>query len=633
MTWVVSALCEVTGEYNRACSELIPQHHKRIAVIVLLFLLALFLEATTGELVGRACAEKPQLFAQYEEQLIKTTLAERNLTVEPDPEGKIIEAIYIANHEIFLPGDLPLSSKLPWFILNRLHTRTRDYIVRQEVLIDEGSRYQRDLVEETERNLRAMFILAVARLVAVRGSSPNRVAILVVTKDRWTLRLNTSFLFDNGRLDQLAFSMAESNLAGRNKRVSFEFALNPGRYAIGASYYDPRIWSSRHTMQLYGLLYFNRQSNDVEGGQVQFTVGRPLFSLRSRFGWQANLNFLQDIARYFKGGDLALRTVQGDAGDEEVPDVYTRRNIIANLQVSYSDGLRYKSNLTVGVRYVDNAYGLPNNFPAVSDKARASYLRLLPRSESWAGGIIAYELFTPDFIKLKNINTFALTEDFRLGPRLYLELRLATHVLGPPSDFVEFYATFNHLHFFGGNLLDYGASVAARLQYRTADAAGYASPLVNESATVYLREVTPRFGPLRLFIYGILQVRAHDLDNVRLTLGSDSGLRGFAPRELQGNSLYRVNVELRTLALNLWTIHVGGVAFYDAGDAPLGFNQYDPSGKFLAAGFHQSAGLGLRVLFPQFNRDVVRLDLGFPFEMRAGGGYAPRFSVEFGQAF
>jgi hypothetical protein len=632
MTWVVSALCEVTGEYNRACTGLIPQHHIRIAPIALFFLLVFALESATGLFVGRAGAQKPQLFAQYEEQLIKATLAERGLTVEPDPEGKLIEAIFIANHEIFLPGDLPLSRKLPWMFLNRLHTRTRDYIVRQEILIDEGSRYQRDLVEETERNLRGMFILAVARLVAVRGSSPDRVAILVVTKDRWTLRLNTSFLFDNGRLDQLAFSMSESNLAGRNKRVSFEFSLNPGRYAIGTSYYDPRIWSSRHTMYLFGLIFFNRESNDVEGGQVQLNVGRPLFNLRSRFGWQANLNFLQDIARYFKGGDLALRTVAGDSGDEEVPDVYTRRNIIANLQVSYSDGLRYKSNLTFGVRYVDNQYGLPNNFPAVSGGAREAYLRLLPRSESWAGAVIAYEMFTPNFIKLKNINTFALTEDFRLGPRLQVEIKLASHVFGPPSDFIEFYATFNHFHFFGGNLLDYGGAVAARVQYRTAAAAGYVMPLVNESATVYLREVTPRFGPLRLFIYGILQVRAHDLDNVRLTLGSDSGLRGFAPRELQGNSLYRINVELRTTAINLWTIHIGGVLFYDAGDAPLGFNQYDPSGKFLAAGFHQSAGLGLRVLFPQFNRDVIRLDLGFPFEMPTGT-YAPRFSVEFGQAF
>ena len=43
-------------------------------------------------------------------------------------------------------------------------------------------------------------------------------------------------------------------------------------------------------------------------------------------------------------------------------------------------------------------------------------------------------------------------------------------------------------------------------------------------------------------------------------------------------------------------------------------------------------GVGLRVLFPQFNRDVLRLDLAFPLETIAGA-WAPRFSAEFGQAF
>ena len=49
-----------------------------------------------------------------------------------------------------------------------------------------------------------------------------------MTKDRWSLRLNTSFVLDNVRLDSLSFSMAEGNLFGRNKPFAFEFALDPG---------------------------------------------------------------------------------------------------------------------------------------------------------------------------------------------------------------------------------------------------------------------------------------------------------------------------------------------------------------------------------------------------------------------
>ena len=49
--------------------------------------------------------------------------------------------------------------------------------------------------------------------------------------------------------------------------------------------------------------------------------------------------------------------------------------------------------------------------------------------------------------------------------------------------------------------------------------------------------------------------------------------------------------------------------------------------------------MGVRILFPQFNRDVLRIDLAFPFEEYppVGSGFAgswsPRISAEFGQAF
>lgn len=581
--------------------------------------------------IGSGCvqAQKPQLFSQYEDQLIQAALRQRGLTIDPTPAGKLIEEIIVSNHDIIMSGDLPLNSKLPWTLLNKVHVRTRDYIVAQELLIAVGMRYQRDLVEESERNLRAMFILSVARIVVAKGSTSERVRLLVVTKDRWTLRLNTTFLLDQTRLDQLAFSIAESNLIGRNKQLSFEFSLDPGRFALGASYYDPRVWSSRHSFRLYGLAYLNRDSRLVEGGLLQLTVGRPLFSLRTRLGWQANLNFLDDIARFFKGGEVAQRQY----GSETVPDIYKRRQIVGNLQLTYSDGVVNKASVTVGLRASHVLYTLPENFPTVSDATRAAYVATLPRSESWAGPVVQFDLYTATYIKLKNINTFALTEDVRVGPRLNVEAKLASHVFGLPSDFVELTASFTHLRYFFDNLLDFGATVGGRVQYATAAAAGYTTPLVNQQVTAYLREISPRFGPLRLHVYGIVQLRARDLDHVRLTLGSDNGLRGFAPRALQGNSMYRLNVELRTLPLNLWTIHVGGVLFYDGGDAPPSWNLFDQSGTLLRAGYHQDAGVGLRILLPQFNRDVIRLDLGFPFELASGGGYAPRFSAEFAQAF
>ena len=147
---------------------------------------------------------------------------------------------------------------------------------------------------------------------------------------------------------------------------------------------------------------------------------------------------------------------------------------------------------------------------------------------------------------------------------------------------------------------------------------------VNQIFDASFHEVTPRFSIFRLHVAGACDFRRNDFTKTRDDLGSDDGLRGFEPRRFIGNNFYRVNAELRTLALNLWTLHVGAVAFYDGGDAPQ---------SLAVAGWHQDAGVGLRILFPQFDRQVLRVDVGFPFERETAGAWAPRFSLQFGQAF
>ena len=581
--------------------------------------------------VGSTRADlKPNLRSSYEEKLIQEALSRRKLSwaaVDPAPEGKRIEEIQIDASNVILPGDFPLSQYIPWTWLNAVHVRTRHEVIARELLFRVGEPFRRDLFEESGRNLRMLFILSVARLVALRGSSPDQVRVLVVTKDQWSLRLNTEFRFDQARLDVLSFQFAEHNLGGRNKRLSIDFGFDPGRFSLGTSYNDPRIWGSRHQLKLIGSLYLNRQTSRVEGGQLYFQVGRPLFSLRTRFGWEAKLQVTKDIARYFSGGTIYERNVLGEA----VPDVYNREQVAGQVQVQYSAGIVHKLNLSLGWRVQHQKYGLPDDFPeAISDGARTAYRSLLPRSESASGPFVGLNLYTARYIRLKDIQTLALTEDLRLGPELNLELRYAWHGFGFSSDYLETSGSFASQHYLRNNLFSYQVSAGVRLQYGI-DPRG---ALFNEYLTVLVREITPAVGPLRLHLAAKLQLRGRDLEQQRMTLGSDSGLRGYAPRALQGGSLYRVNAELRTKGINLWSIQVGAVLFYDGGDAPPVLNGYLRDGSYSGSSYRQDVGFGLRLGIPQFNREVIRLDLGFPLESPTPGGiYAPRFSAEFGQAF
>lgn len=566
---------------------------------------------------------------KYEETLIAEALRQQGLTLDPTPDGKRIERIVVVTYDVLLGNDFRIFDKVPvlsrFRVLNKLHVRTCPYIVKQELLFREGERFRRDLFEESGRNLRSMFINAVARLVTCRGSTPDDVVILVVTKDQWTLRLNTNFVVDQARLDALSFSISESNLAGRNKTASLNVGLDPGRLGLGLGYTDPRIWSTRHAATLGAGLYLNRATGNYEGVYVSGAVGRPLYSLRSRWAWQLSASYLDDIFRNWNGGTLLGYRI----GDEIVPDVYTRRTISGVLSVTRSWGVVNKANLSFGWRVDSVRYALPADFPSsISAAARATYQKLIPRSEDADGPFLSFTAYSARYVRLQNINTFALTEDFRLGPSFTAEARYADPIFGFNSRFLNLFASYSDTRYFRGDLLSFGASVGGRIQ------AGVwpGSILVNQDVQLAVRNISPKFGPFRLHVFGSLRFRGHDLDNLRLRLGSDSGLRAVAPRGLSGNDRYQVNVELRTLPLNLWTLHVGAVLFYDGGDAPR---------NLLSGGWKHGAGVGLRILIPQFNRDVLRLDLSFPFQkdllydgtMVVGETWAPRFSAEFGQAF
>jgi hypothetical protein len=384
-------------------------------------------------------------------------------------------------------------------------------------------------------------------------------------------------------------------------------------------------------LSLLAETFVNEKSSQVEGGLGQLTIGRPLFSLRTQFGWELDLSYLQDIARTFVGNEVRL--IPYNDGAEQIPDAYAERVASANLVFTRSFGVLDKVNLSGGFRVTAATYGLPASFPAsLSSGARAYYQSLLPRSESGSGPFLSANVYRASYVRLQNINTFALSEDFRLGPSATLEVDLVDPIFGFDSRWTTITAGYGATYYMHDNMFTIAVTGSVRLEPGVIAGNSW----VNEIITAGFHEITPRFGPFRLHVAVNTQIRRNDLTNARIELGSDVGLRGYEPGQFIGNNYYLANVELRTIALNLWTVHIGAVVFYDGGDAPATLlsprdvTSYSvPPGT---AGYHQDAGFGVRILFPQFNKDVLRVDLAFPFEYTLGA-YAPRVSIGFGQAF
>jgi outer membrane protein assembly factor BamA len=109
------------------------------------------------------------------------------------------------------------------------------------------------------------------------------------------------------------------------------------------------------------------------------------------------------------------------------------------------------------------------------------------------------------------------------------------------------------------------------------------------------------------FISGVTVLRRalHYQDDRLVYLGSSGMLRGYKPNALSGNDLLVSNSEFRTRPIQLFSILAGLDLFYDIGDAPARLSHFK---------LRQGGGAGVRVVLPQLNRDVFRVDFGFPLQ-------------------
>ena len=95
------------------------------------------------------------------------------------------------------------------------------------------------------------------------------------------------------------------------------------------------------------------------------------------------------------------------------------------------------------------------------DGFRAYYM---PRSEDASGPYVSLASFEARYVRLQNIDTLALSEDFRLGYTVIATARYATPYLGLSSHFLELATSFSYRHYIGDDLLTYSFTLSGRLQ-------------------------------------------------------------------------------------------------------------------------------------------------------------------------
>ena len=494
----------------------------------------------------------------------------------PSPEeleaaGAVIGQVLIDNQNIFNLED-PQDDNWLFRAADDLHPRTRADVIRHQLLFKPGAPYNRRLIDESERVLRADGYFYDAWIREV-GYHDNQVDLRVTTRDVWTL--NPGFNFSrSGGTNSVGVQLQDTNFLGTGADFKVFHTNTVDRASTGIQALDQHAFNT--WISAAGTF-----ANNSDGYLREVSVQRPFYSLNTR--WAAGVYGIDDL--------------QND-------DLYDRGQIINKFQ-DLHHGAQIYGGYSSGeqngwVRRWSTGFGYDeHNFAPVSWGGPS----VVPQDRRFVYPFVQFDLIQDDYVRLWNHDQIARTEDFYLGTSFSARVGFADAAFGSSSSALIFqsYASTG----IGGE----GRSLTLLFwdfSGRVTEGALY-NGVMDASVRYYNKE-----SKNWLFFTTLSGTKGWrlDLDN-QITLGGDTGLRGYPLRYQDGTERALFTVEQRYFTdwyvFRLW--RVGGAVFFDAGRtwgrAPLAA----PS-----LGLLTDAGFGLRIGNARSGLgNVIHVDLAFPF--------------------
>ncbi len=497
--------------------------------------------------------------------------------------GARIGEISIRVVDVFDTSD-PAEDRRLFRLVNRLHPKTRESVIRRQLLVAPGDPYQPRLLRESERLLRRNRYLRDAEIRPV-GVRRDRVDLEVEAHDVWTLTGGVHFAREGGE-NQYRFEVQDSNFLGTGKDITVSHGSSVDRTTSVVRYRDPNLAGSRTRLELW-------LGENSDGDLRRFGVERPFYSLDSR--WAAGL-----AARFEERVDSLY-----DLGEQLTEFRHDRRYV--ELYWGRSAGLRGTRSLRwlTGLTYERRNFAPATPEPAALKPAAAGPPAPgLPADRTLAYPWLGLELVEDRFIETRQLARLARTEDYNLGRRLELRLGWSSPSWGGDRDLA---------------VVESGFSIGARPSERSLmlvelrgtgrwGTDGWQNLVVGGEASLFWRN----WGEHGLFVR-LAGDLAHELDGERqLLLGGDSGLRGYPLRYQDGDRRLLLSVEQRfyTDWHPLRLLHVGAAVFFDMGRAWFA-GVDDPT----ELGLLRDVGFGLRLSPSRSGRGtMVHLDVAFPLD-------------------
>jgi len=600
---------------------------RRAASIPLLATLLLAVVARSAGAQTAPTAGDVHQLGRLEQESVNDALAALHIAVDPAPAGKTIGHIFVVNQSVF--------SRRDWYfqLLNIFHWTTRAYILQREVLLKPGQLYDQALVEETTRNIQSPPAIVVAGralgqpelssvvvILPIVSAVPGQVDLLVVTRDVWSLRFNTNFEYQGNALTLLETSLSENNLFGWRKYLSVTFNMDQGRYYYGPIYYDPNIHGTHLTLWTRALFYNSRETGDYEGNSQIVSLRYPLYSLATPWGAGVDVTHSSTVVRGFRANRVRLVDLAGTPAQDMLPYEYRQRSVGVDSSAVRSFGGPIIQRATLGYLVDRRRAEVLPDFPGDATQEQLFLQQWTPITEQRSEPYARYEMFTPQYAVIRDLDTFDLRENRQLGPFFRARLSEGLPELGATFRALGLGVAAGFAAAPGGGYGSVSASASARLRHgdnRWIDQTGWAevyvaSPLVDRL--------------FRIVVGAETASKRADTTNTPYPLGGSNGLRGYEIGEFLGTTALVGHIEIRTAPLAILSQRFGGVAFYDVGHAAASYGDLVP---------RNDVGVGLRWLIPQFNSSVLRFDWAVPLQdgTVTRAGMPGRFTAGYTQVF
>jgi len=532
----------------------------------------------------------------------------------PDCHTGSISYIFIDNHSIFDASDASLPTRFGWAYstANRLHIRTRQGVIRRELLLRTGDCYDPALVDESARLLRGFDFVSRADVYGV--PQPDSTYHLVVdTQDEWSTDVGLRLAVDGGMVFRGA-RVREKNAFGSGQRVELYYLEHDVVRDYGVGWEDPQLAGYRWDA---GVALGRTRAGTTVIERLQY----PFLGEAGR----------RAARQSFERSDLLF--------DYVAPPLATDQDVIVPVrEQSFDMAAVGKLGPPGDVLLVGGGLSFRNrSFPGRVDVLSDRSFQTRTAADSTLVRQVAGQMLTRDdvravlllgqrrirWIQRRGYDSPRGQQDIRLGGEVSLALSRSLPSMARDNDVGA--TTTLYAGFQAGPALVVlrGRGDGLRRDAPIGGGTRWEDLYGEAELLAYMRT---EWLPTHTFVFrgggaGGWQTRAP----FQLTLGGDDAVRGYDPHRFPGGR--RVSLSGEDRLYFHWPFpelfDLGATVFADAGriwagDAPFGVN----------SGWRTAVGAGLRGAFPAGGRTTYRADIAVPV---AGSLRNARFTLSVGE--